>query len=122
MNNIKISILTPTYNRANLLPRLYESIAKNIRSNIKVEWLIMDDGSIDDTKTVVENFTKYDNFEIKYNYESNSGKMTALNKLTQIADGELIIECDSDDYFEDEAFKIITEEYDKIKDEKDMGL
>jgi len=120
MSNVKISVLTPTYNRAKLLPRLYESIVKNISSNIKIEWLIMDDGSTDDTKITVDNFTQYDNLKIKYNYETNSGKMTALNKLTQIAAGELIIECDSDDYFADNAFLTIVQEYEKIKDEKDV--
>ena len=47
---MKISILTPTYNRANLLSKLYESILKNLNSDVETEWLIMDDGSTDVTK------------------------------------------------------------------------
>ena len=54
--NIKISILTPTYNRAELLKNLYNSILKNIKFGLDIEWLIMDDGSTDDTKEIVQNF------------------------------------------------------------------
>ena len=52
---MKISILTPTYNRAELLKRLYESIIQNSEYNIQIEWLIMDDGSTDDTKQLIQN-------------------------------------------------------------------
>ena len=55
---MKISILTATYNRANLLSKLYESILNNLNANIEVEWLIMDDGSTDETKQAVETFVK----------------------------------------------------------------
>lgn len=120
MEKIKISVLTPTYNRAKLLLRLYESIVNNLVDWIEIEWLIMDDGSIDDTKQVVEKFLEYENFHIIYNYEKNSGKMTSLNKLVQIASGELIIECDSDDYFEKFVFEKIVDKYMKIKDERDI--
>ena len=50
---MKLSILTATYNRANLLIRLYTSILNNLDAGIDVEWLIMDDGSTDDTETFV---------------------------------------------------------------------
>ena len=53
---MKLSILTATYNREKLLPNLYESIKKNIKSNLKCEWIVLDDGSTDNTKKVVENF------------------------------------------------------------------
>ena len=53
---MKISILTPTYNRANLLDKLYASILINSNNcgEMQIEWLIMDDGSTDNTKRVVE--------------------------------------------------------------------
>ncbi len=54
---MKISILTPTYNRANLLKNLYKSILENCTNcKLQVEWLIMDDGSKDETKLMVERF------------------------------------------------------------------
>ena len=77
---MKISILTPTYNRANLLKNLYKSILENCTNcKLQVEWLIMDDGSKDETKLMVERFISDKKLEIKYFYQENSGKMQALN-------------------------------------------
>lgn len=116
--NVKISILTPTYNRAKLLKNLYNSILKNIRFGLDIEWLIMDDGSTDETKEVVQNFQK--DFEIKYFYQENQGKMIAINKLVEQATGDYIIDCDSDDYFTDNAFEIMKEAIEKNQNEKDI--
>ena len=117
---MKISILTATYNRANLLPKLYESILYNLKKDINVEWLIMDDGSTDSTKNVVQKFIEQNNVEIRYFYQENQGKMRAINNLIEEAQGDLMIECDSDDYFTKNAFETIInvfEEYEnKIQD------
>lgn len=110
---MKISILTATYNRANLLSKLYESITNNLNTNIEVEWLIMDDGSTDETKQVVETFVKENKLEIKYFFQENQGKMQAINNLIENTTGDLIIECDSDDYFTNNAFEIMKDEYEK---------
>ena len=53
---MKVSVLTATYNRAELLKNLYNSILKNIKFGLDIEWLIMDDGSTDETKEIVQNF------------------------------------------------------------------
>lgn len=107
---MKISILTPTYNRGELLKKLYDSILANCnKSNLQVEWLIMDDGSTDNTKTVVEKFKGNNKFNVKYFYQQNAGKMKSLNNLIPKSKGNLIIECDSDDYFSENAFEIIEE-------------
>ena len=113
---MKISVLTPTYNRAKLLKDLYKSLVENSKYNIKIEWLIMDDGSTDDTKKTVEGFKNVNNLEIKYYYEENSGKMKAINKLVEFSTGDLIAECDSDDYFTNDAIKTIAEAYENNKD------
>ena len=113
MNKLKLSILTATYNRANLLTRLYESILNNLNKDINVEWLIMDDGSTDDTKEVVQEIIEQNRFEIKYFFQENQGKMQAINNLIEAVEGDLIIECDSDDYFTKEAFHNIKDEYEK---------
>ncbi len=117
---LKLSILTATYNRAKFLPRLYESIVNNLIEEIKIEWLIMDDGSRDNTQEVVNNFFEYDNLKIKYYFQENSGKMTAINNLVKRATGDLIVECDSDDYFSDNSFKIIEKEYEECKNDKEL--
>lgn len=117
---MKISVLTPTYNRANFLKKLYQSLIENSKYNVEIEWLIMDDGSSDNTRETVKQFKEEDKIEIKYYFQENQGKMVAINKLVGQATGELIVDCDSDDYFTEDAFKIIKEEYEKNKDEKDI--
>lgn len=117
---MKISILTATYNRAKLLPQLYKSLKDNLKCNVDFEWLIMDDGSTDETKETVEQFIDEKLIDIKYFYQENQGKMAAINNLVSNVDGDLIIECDSDDFFTEDAFEVINEEYEKNKNEKDI--
>ena len=117
---MKISILTATYNRAKLLTQLYKSLKYNLKCDVDFEWLIMDDGSTDETKKIVEQFIDEKLVDIKYFYQENQGKMSAINNLVPKANGDLIIECDSDDFFTEDAFEIIKEEYEKNKDEKDI--
>lgn len=75
----------------------------------------MDDGSKDETKLMVERFISDKKLEIKYFYQENSGKMQALNKLVQKCNGDFIIECDSDDYFSNNAFETIEKAIEKDK-------
>lgn len=112
---MKISVLTPTYNRAELIVNLYKSLVENSKYNIKIEWLIMDDGSTDETKVVVEKFATVENLEIKYFYQENQGKMIAINNLVEKATGDLIVDCDSDDWFSQDAFKTIERAYEENK-------
>ena len=115
---LKISVLTPTYNRAEFLGKLYNSLIENSKYEIQIEWLIMDDGSTDETKTVVKKLQEIEsrNLEIKYFYQENQGKMAAINKLVELSTGDLIADCDSDDWFTSNAFEIIIKEYEKNKD------
>ncbi len=117
---MKLSILTATYNRANLLIRLYTSILNNLDAGIDVEWLIMDDGSTDDTETFVNKIRKECVFDVKYLKQVNSGKMQAINNLMNYATGDLIIECDSDDCFTQDAFFRIKNAYEDSKYEEDI--
>ena len=91
---MKVSVLTPTYNRGDKLNRLYTSLIVNNNSKVEIEWLIMDDGSKDRTKMIVTNFIKQNIIDIKYYYQENQGKMAALNNLVKYATGDVIIECD----------------------------
>ena len=121
---MKISVLTPSYNRASLLDKLYNSLVKNSKYGINIEWLIMDDGSVDDTKEVVEKFKgnkDSDNLEIKYYFQENQGKMTGINNLVEKATGDLIVDCDSDDYFTHDAFKEIEKAYKEHEQEIKSG-
>lgn len=119
---MKISVLTPTYNREKLLERLYKSLVKNSKYGVEIEWLIMDDGSTDQTEQKVESFIeeKNTNIEIKYFKQKNQGKMVAINNLVEKATGEYMIDCDSDDYFSDGAFKIMSEKIKETLNEKNI--
>lgn len=117
---MKISVLTPTYNRANLLKKLYESLVNNSKYGIEIEWLIMNDGSTDNTDVVVKKFIEENKINIMYFKQENQGKMVAINNLVDKANGDLIVDCDSDDYFTDNAFEIIKEEYEKNKNEENI--
>ena len=110
---MKLSILTATYNRANLLKRLYESILINLKVGIEVEWLIMDDGSSDETENVISKIRDENKIRVMYLKQVNQGKM-------DYARGDLIIECDSDDYFADNSFLYIKDAYEESKYEKDL--
>ena len=115
---MKISVLTPTYNRGKLLNRLYESLVENSKYNVEIEWLIMDDGSTDETENIVKEFKEVSNLEIKYFKQNNQGKMAAINNLVEHVTGQYMIDCDSDDYFADNAFKFMKERIEKTQDEK----
>ncbi len=104
---MKISILTATYNRENEIEKLYNSLIINNNSEIDFEWLIMDDGSTDNTKTKIKNFIEQKIIDIKYFYQENQGKMSAINKLMENVTGDICLTCDSDDYFSIGAFDII---------------
>ncbi len=115
---MKISVLTATYNRAKLLDKLYASLLINSNScpEIQLEWLIMNDGSTDETKTVCQNYMLEKLIDVKYFYQKNTGKMAAINELVKKATGDLIIECDSDDYFAKDAFRIIANSLVQVED------
>ena len=68
---MKLSILTATYNREKYLPKLYESIKENMKYNIIPEWIIVDDGSTDNTKDIVQSFINEQKVEIKYFFQGN---------------------------------------------------
>lgn len=80
-----ITVFTPTYNRAHLLPRLYESLVKQTYRDF--EWIIVDDGSSDNTAEVVNDWSA--DFPIRFFIKENGGKHTAINLGTKLAKGEL---------------------------------
>lgn len=102
-----ISIITPTYNRSKYLERVYESIKK--QDFLAVEWIVVDDGSSDDTKDLIKNLIKKAPFKIKYYYQDNSGKMAAINRGMKEVTQPLVFCLDSDDFLLDGALNSITE-------------
>lgn len=96
-----ITIFTPTYNRAGLLPRVYDSLKKQTSSDF--EWLIVDDGSTDNTKDLVTKWLDEADINIRYIYKENGGKHTAFNLGVQNAYGDLFFCVDSDDYLPEDC-------------------
>lgn len=96
-----LTVFTPTYNRADKLPRLYESLCR--QSCYDFEWLIIDDGSSDDTPTQVQEFLPETRFSVRYIRKENGGKHTAYNLALEQARGEWFLCVDSDDYLADQA-------------------
>lgn len=103
---MKLTIFTPTYNRAHLLPQLFASLQKQKLKNF--EWLIVDDGSEDNTKEVVTLFQQESSFRIRYFYQKNQGKHIATNTGVQNTSTELFLTVDSDDELMENAEEIIT--------------
>lgn len=115
MNNPNlITVFTPSYNRGSLLPQLYKRLVNQNNNNF--EWIIVDDGSSDNTKEVIEQFILENKFPIHYYYKSNGGKHSAINVGVQKANGDLFCIIDSDDFLTDNALEIINNEWQKIKD------
>lgn len=91
----RLTIFTPTYNRAYILPKLYDSLCEQTCKDF--EWLIVDDGSTDQTKELVEGWTKEKKIIIRYVCQENGGKMRAYNNAVSLAETELFVCIDSDD-------------------------
>jgi len=101
---LKITVFTPTYNRGYTIENLYTSLQQQSYTNF--EWLVIDDGSMDNTKdlfAIWENDQK--KFTIRYHWIENGGKHRAINKATDLAKGELFFIVDSDDYLQ---YKVIS--------------
>lgn len=111
-----ISICTPTFNREYTLTRLYESLKNQNVQNF--EWIVIDDGSTDKTRELIENFQKENLFTIKYKFQKNQGKHIALNEGQNLASKALFVCLDSDDWFTEHATEVISNNYKDIIDDK----
>ena len=99
-----VTVFTPTYNRAYILGDLYHSLQR--QTCMDFEWLIVDDGSADNTKALVASWQGEENpFPIRYVYQENGGKCRAINRGLKEADGRLFFTVDSDDYLTDDAIE-----------------
>ena len=94
-----LTILTPSWNRAHLLPRLHRSIVKSVPAIATIEWLIVDDGSSDNTCDCVADFGESEDLAVRYLKIDRGGKHRALNAGFAAASGDWVIIVDSDDWF-----------------------
>lgn len=119
---IGITIFTPTYNRAHLLGRVFDSLQCQMCKNF--EWLIIDDGSKDNTSAVISTFEQKADFRIRYYSQKNAGKQAAQNKAIDLAEGELFLCLDSDDVLASEnTIGSILDNWNNVRNkEKCVGL
>ena len=116
-----ITVFTPTYNRAALLPRLYRSLQRQTCQDFI--WMIIDDGSTDGTKELVELWNKDANrFSIEYYYKSNGGPHTAYNLAISHLTTPLSVGVDSDDWLPEYAIEHVLQFWDQNGSEHYAGI
>ncbi len=121
MHKRLITVFTPAYNRAHTLPRTYESLCS--QTNKGFLWLVIDDGSTDNTRSLVEEWMKHDaGFPIQYVYKENGGMHTAHNRAYELIETELNVCIDSDDAMPATAIQDITDCWEKYGSESVAGI
>lgn len=115
-----ITVFTPTYNRAYCLHRVYESLLRQTVSNFK--WLVIDDGSDDNTRELVDGWIRGGKLDMEYVYQRNAGMHAVYNTAYNMIDTELNVCVDSDDFMADNAIELILAHWQKYGDRKFAGL
>ena len=113
MKNHRVTVFTPTYNREKTLHRVYESLLHQTFKDF--EWLVIDDGSTDNTKELINKYIKEGKIDIRYFYQENQGKHIAINNAVQKVNSELFLIADSDDAFLPESLDKFVETWDSIE-------
>lgn len=114
-----VTVFTATYNREGTLGRLYESLCAQTCRDF--EWVIVDDGSVDRTRDVVESFIGEKEIDIRYFFQANAGKHTAINRGVNEARGELFFIVDSDDRLSSDAIDWIKRKSIGIMTDSSLG-
>lgn len=113
-----VTVLTPAFNRGGSLNNLYWSLQKQTSKDF--EWLLVDDGSTDDTKNIAEEMKRKAEFPMRYIYKENGGKHTALNVGLKQINSELTFIVDSDDVLVPDAIETILQYHRKYRDRKGL--
>ena len=114
--DIKISFLTPVYNRADKIHRVFDSLEKSTFKNF--ELILLDDGSTDNIEEVVIQYKERATYPVTFLRKENEGKHVALNILHQMAKGEYIFQLDSDDEITPDALEKMLKVWDSIDPSK----
>ena len=112
----RLTVFTPTYNRAKVLHRVYDSLVEQTYTDFR--WLVVDDGSADDTKSVIDAFMSEEKISIQYIYQENQGKHIATNRAVAMTETELFVIADSDDAFTPDALEKLVAAWDSIPNQE----
>lgn len=115
-----LTVFTPTFNRAYILPQLYKSLIR--QSCVDFIWLIIDDGSQDKTNDLIKIWINENIIDITYIYQENQGMHGAHNTAYQNINTELNVCIDSDDFLPDNAVELIVEFWENHKSDEYAGL
>ena len=116
-----LTVFTCTYNRVHTIERTYESLCRQTSKDFI--WLVVDDGSTDNTGEIVKQWQKANNnFEIQYAYKENGGLHTGYNKAIELMDTELCVCIDSDDWMPDGAVDVIIKAWEKTNNKYIAGI
>lgn len=115
-----LTVFTLTYNRAYCLNKCYESLLRQTCKDF--EWLVVDDGSTDNTRELVAGWQSEKKIPIKYIYKKNGGMHSGYNVAYDNIFTELAVSIDSDDYMTDNAVELIVSFWEKNKDDKYAGI
>lgn len=113
-----LTILTPTHNRGKYLGDIFKVLQQQTNQNF--EGMIVDDGSTDNTKEIVESFIESNKLRIRYFYKENGGKHTAVNYGLKYISTKLTVILDSDDTFTNDAVEVIEKTYNENKNEENI--
>lgn len=114
-----ITVFTPTYNRADLLPRLYESLCA--QSYRDFEWVVVDDGSVDGTEVILKEWIDAGILNIHYFKQLNGGKHRAINQGVRMATGDLFFIVDSDDFLPKNALENVLQHYSTVSNDASVA-
>ena len=115
-----LTVFTPTYNRAHTLTRTYDSLCRQTCKDF--EWLIIDDGSTDNTRELIQGFIDEAIISICYIYKENGGLYTGYNTAYANIETELNVCIDSDDYMPENAVELIVKTWRERGSERYAGI
>lgn len=115
-----LTVFTPTYNRAHTLPRTYESLCRQTCDDF--EWLVVDDGSKDNTRELVDYWMKENKIPIRYIFKENGGLYTGYNTAYANIETELNVCIDSDDYMPENGVELIVNTWREKGSKKYAGI
>jgi len=114
-----LTIFTPSFNRAHLLPRLYKSLCRQTSKDFL--WLVIDDGSSDGTEQLIQKWQAENRIEIKYHYKENGGMHTGHNAAYLLIETELNVCIDSDDFMPKDAVEKIISKWKSGQNKKHIA-
>lgn len=118
---IELTVFTPAYNRAELLSRCYESMKRQTNKNFI--WMVIDDGSTDNTRLLVNEWIKETReFPVEYYYKENGGLYTAYNEAIKHIKTKLCVCIDSDDFMPDDAVEKILSFWEESGSDEYAGI